>query len=251
MKFAIVLASALIAAPAMAEPVHVYGPGGPLPAMREAAAAFSKAQGIEVLVVGGPTSAWSERAKADGDLVYSGAETMMSDFLTSMPDTLDPASVEPLYLRASAILVRPGNPSGIKGVEDLFKPGHRILVVNGSGQGGLWEDIAGRLGSIESVKGFRMNIAKVARNSAEAKQAWTEDASLDAWLIWTIWQKSNPSLADIVDIEPQYRIYRDAGIALTKKGQANADAGKFKAYLSTPEAQAIFVKWGWTASTSR
>ncbi len=167
-----------------------------------------KGAGIDVLVVGGPTPAWSDRAKADGDLVYSGAETMMADFLTIMPDTLDPASVEPLYLRASAILVRPGNPSVIKGVEDLFKPGHRILVVNGSGQGGLWEDVAGRLGSIESVKGFRKNIAKVARNSAEAKQAWTEDASLDAWLIWTIWQKANPSLADIVDIEPQYRIYR-------------------------------------------
>ena len=35
--------------------LHVYGPGGPLPAMNEAAAAFEKLSGVDVVVVGGPT----------------------------------------------------------------------------------------------------------------------------------------------------------------------------------------------------
>ncbi|HWI14483.1 MAG TPA: ABC transporter substrate-binding protein, partial [Burkholderiales bacterium] len=38
-----------------AETLHVYGPGGPLPAMKEAAASFSKQHGVEVVVTGGPT----------------------------------------------------------------------------------------------------------------------------------------------------------------------------------------------------
>lgn len=141
----------------------------------------------------------------------------MSDFITAIPD-IDAASVQPLYLRPATILVRPGNPNHISGLADLLKPGHRILVVNGAGQQGLWEDVAGRLGDIGSVRALRSNIVKVAGNSAQAKQVWTEDTSIDAWLIWSIWQVANSKLADQVAIEPQYAIYRDTGIALTKRG---------------------------------
>ena len=42
-----------------------------------------------------------------------------------------PSTAEPLYLRRSVILVRKGDPQRIKGLQDLMKPGHRVLVVNG------------------------------------------------------------------------------------------------------------------------
>ena len=128
-----------------AETLHVYGPGGPLPAMKEAAAVFGKAHGITVDVTAGPTPQWIDRAKADADLIFSGSEVMMSDFIATIPQ-IDAATVEPLYLRPAAILVRPGNPAHIGGIADLLKPGHRILVVNGAGQQGLWEDVAGTFG---------------------------------------------------------------------------------------------------------
>jgi len=230
-----------------AEPLHVYGPGGPLPAMKEAAAVFGHDHGIDVQVMAGPTPQWIDRAKADADIIFSGSEVMMSDFIAALPD-IDPATAQALYLRPAAILVRPGNPRNIHGVSDLLQPGHRILVVNGSGQQGLWEDVAGRLGDIKSVKAFRSNIAKVAANSAVAKQAWTEDKSLDAWLIWTIWQTANPTLADQVAVEPQFAIFRDTGIALTKRGEARPEAKEFAAFLSSPKAASIFAKWGWLES---
>lgn len=191
----LVLASVLAAPADAAEALHVYGPGGPLPAMKEAVAAFGKANGVTVDLVAGPTPQWIDRAKADADLVYSGSEVMMSDFLAAMPDLM-PATVTPLYLRPSAILVRPGNPGHIAGLTDLLKPGHRTLVVNGSGQQGLWEDVAGRLGSLATLRDLRANIAAFAKNSAEAKAMWQADMALDAWLIWNIWQTSNPTLAD-------------------------------------------------------
>ena len=81
----------------------------------------------------------------------------MSDLLAALPD-LNAATVTPLYLRASVILVRPGNPAHIAGIADLLKPEHRILVVDGSGQQGLWEDVAGRLGDIRTVRMFRSNV---------------------------------------------------------------------------------------------
>ena len=151
------------------ETLHVYGPGGPMPAMKEAAAAFGAAHGITVEVTAGPTPAWIEKAKADADVGFSGSETMMTDLVGAFSGQIDPGAAQPLYLRPAAILVRPGNPGHITGIKDLLKPGHCVLVVNGAGQNGMWEDVAGRLGDIASVRAFRSNIATYASNSALAR----------------------------------------------------------------------------------
>jgi accessory colonization factor AcfC len=240
---AITTASAALAA----QPLRVYGPGGPLPAMKEAAAAFERSHGVAVEVTAGPTPQWIDHAKADADVIFSGSEVMMSDFMAAMPD-VDPSTVRALYLRPAAILVRPGNPQQIRGIADLLKPGHRILVVNGAGQQGLWEDVVGRRGSIDDIRAFRANIAKVAANSGEARQQWINDQSIDAWLIWTIWQVANPKLADQVPLEAEFAIYRDTGVALTKRGEGRPEAREFVDFLSSPTASAIFSKWGWLGS---
>ena len=197
-----------------------------------------------VIVTAGPTPKWIKDAKANADLIFSGSEVMMSSFITAIPQ-IDPATVKPLYLRAAAILVRPGNPEHITGIADLFKPGHHILIVNGAGQQGLWEDVAGRTGSIADVRAFRANIAVSAGNSAQARAAWVQDKTLDAWLIWTIWQKANPTLADQVPVESDRAIYRDTGIALTKIGEARPETKEFADFLSSPAGAKIFAKWGW------
>ena len=127
-----------IGTPALAETIHVYGPGGPAPAMKEAAAAFGKANGVEVIVTAGPTPQWSDAMKADGDVVYSGSEVMMSDFVSTFDGLVLPNTVTPLYLRPAGILVRPGNPKRIRSFADLLKPGIRIAVVDGAGQQGMW-----------------------------------------------------------------------------------------------------------------
>lgn len=228
-----------------AEPLHVYGPGGPVPAVKEAAAAFEQARGFKVEVTAGPTPNWIDKAKKDADVVFSGSETMMTDFIAAFSDSIDPTTVAPLYLRPAAILVRPGNPGHIAGLKDLLRPGHRVLVVNGAGQNGMWEDVAGRLGDIASVRAFRANIVAYAGNSALVRQAWTEDKSHDAWLIWSIWQVSNSALADQVAIEPGYRIHRDASVVLTQRGTARTEAKDFVAYLASAGGAKIFAKWGW------
>jgi accessory colonization factor AcfC len=92
---------------------------------------------------------------------------------------------------------------------------------------------------------LRSNIKVFAANSAEARQAWLQDQTLDAWIIWNIWRVANPDLADVVEVEPAYRIYRDTGIVLTKRGKNKPEAVAFKAFLTGPKAAAIFAKWGW------
>lgn len=243
----VVVAVGLIAAmPVLGETVKVYGPGGPAPAMKEAAAAFGKKMGVNVEVTAGPTPEWLDRAKQDADLIYSGAENMMTDFVYQMDGQIAHADAEPLYLRPLALLVRPGNPKKVKGVRDLGRSGLKILVVNGAGQTGAWEDMVGRKGDIGQLRAVRKNIVAYAKNSAEAKKTWTEQGDIDVWVIWNIWQVANPKLAEVVAVEPEYVIYRDTGVALTTRGKAKPAAQQFVDFLKSPEGAAIFRKWGWS-----
>jgi accessory colonization factor AcfC len=250
-RLAMILALlALLALPAasVAEDVlYLYGPGGPAPAMKEAAEIFGKANNARLEVTAGPSGQWLAKAKSDADLIFSGSEYMMTDFIQAMEGRIDITTVTSLYLRPSAILVRPGNPKQIRHFTDLLKPGTRVLVVQGAGQTGLWEDVAGRQGNIETVRAFRKNIVAYAANSAEGKKNWVEKPEIDAWLIWNIWQVANPTIADLVSIGPDYVIYRDCGIAITEKGKKGPLAHKFVDFLLSKEGGGIFAKWGWMA----
>jgi accessory colonization factor AcfC len=242
---ALLLSMACLAQASAAETLFVYGPGGPAPAMKEAAAAFEKQTGTKVELTAGPTPSWIGKAQESADVIYSGSETMMTDFTVAMGGRIVEQTIVPLYLRPLAILVRPGNPKRIKGVKDIVQPGIRILVVNGAGQNGVWEDMAGRKGDIETVRSMRTNIASYAPNSALARQAWIDHPEIDVWLIWNIWQVANPTLADLVPIEPDYAIYRDTGVGLTLQGARKPEAKQFVAFLRSPEGARIFKKWGW------
>jgi accessory colonization factor AcfC len=238
--------SLLLATAAIAQDtLKAFGPGGPAPAMKEAAKVFDAKAGVKVEVVAGPMGEWLEKAKAEGDLIFSGSEVMMTDFVSAMGGQIAEPTIVPLYLRPSAILVRPGNPKAIKGFSDLLTRDLKVLVVNGAGQQGLWEDMAGRSGEIGKVRTLRSKIVGFAPNSAAARKTWTERPEIDAWIIWNIWQVANPPIADVVEVEPEHRIYRDTGIGLTTRGQNKEHAKAFIAFLQSPEGAAIFRKWGW------
>lgn len=68
----------------------------------EAATSFQQKTGITVLATGGPTTQWLEHARENADVVYSGAEHMMSEVLKALP-TIDEKTVRPLYLRPAAL----------------------------------------------------------------------------------------------------------------------------------------------------
>ena len=226
--------------------INVYGPGGPAPAIQEAAKAFGAANQMTVNVAAGPTNQWIDKAKQDADIVFNGAEKMMTDFAKALAGAFDLVDAQPMCLRPVAILVRPGNPKKIRGFRDLLAPGVKVLTVAGAGQTGLWEDVAGRTDDIAMVRAFRKNIVfPEAPNSGAAKQQWTEQKDIDAWLIWNIWQVANPELAQVVPMDEPFRIYRDAGVVLTHKGSVQPKAKAFVEYLQSPAGQKIFAKWGW------
>jgi len=226
-------------------PVNVFGPGGPAPAMKAAATAFTAKTGIAVNVTAGPAPQWMDAALVNADLVFSGSSNMMDAFRLRFGDVLDATTIEALYLRPSAILVRKGNPKGIAGARDLARADVSVMVVEGAGQVGLWEDVAARTGDLRLLNALRDRITIYAPNSGAALQAWRSQPELDAWLIWEHWQRVIPDLADVVAVEPDLRIFRPMEVALTMRGAANPGTMQFVAFLKSPQAQAIFEAAGW------
>lgn len=81
------------------------------------AGAFEKQTGEKVIVTAGPTNKWIEQAKQDADVIYSGSEHMMTDFVTAMNGDIQESSITPLYLRPLSMLVRPGNPKRLNALK--------------------------------------------------------------------------------------------------------------------------------------
>ncbi|MFA5327186.1 MAG: substrate-binding domain-containing protein [Prolixibacteraceae bacterium] len=230
---------------AQKDTVYLYGPGGPYPPIKELAEIFESKNNVKIVITKGPAESWINQAKSNAHLIYSGSEFMMTDFLYQLSNEISSDDVKPLYFRKSGLLVRPGNPKKIMKLEDLLKPGLKILVINGSGLTGVWEDIMGQTRDIDQLKAMRKNISHYAKNSAEAKKVWMEDPGVDVWISWNIWQKANAALADFVELEDKYTLYRDFGVAITTNGKKSKFSQAFFNYLSSNEAKPVFKKWGW------
>lgn len=222
--------------------LFVYGPGGPLSAIKACADAFSKKSGIPVKVTGGPDKNWLEQAKANADLIYGGASYMLTQFAQAHPGMIDAKTRVELYSRAAGILVRPGNPKKIHKLEDLAKAGIKLLDVNGAGQLGMWEDIAGRAGLIAEIG---QNIKGSYANTALGIQAWKEDQSYDAWISFSSWHNNLPDITELVPLSAKLDLVRGTPIAMTSGSRNRKSAQAFMEFLQTPSGHEIFKKWGW------
>lgn len=158
---------------------YVYGPGGPFAPINESALIFGKEHHVFVKVTAGPEDKWIENAKQNADLIFGGAAYMLTSFSMKHPGFIDHSSPTELYKRGVVILVKPGNPKKIKSIRDLTKKGITILDVNGAGQLGLWEDIAGKENAIE---GIQKNIKQSFPNMALGIAAWKSAENFDAWI---------------------------------------------------------------------
>ena len=225
--------------------VRVYGAGGPQVAFQQAASAFEKATGTPVEVVFGPESQWSADAQANADLLWGTAEQSITAFLETYTD-FPSESVEPIYLRPAVIAVKPGNPKGIEGFDDLLADGIGIVVVEGAGVyntsgTGVWEDIAARLGKLTDVTGFRDNIIAYAKGSGAGFEAFQQDEA-DAWITWSYWPIDHPDAADAVPFADDRVIYRDINVVASPR--ADPETLDFVAYLKSDEAQRFFEARG-------
>jgi len=227
------------------ESLHLYGPLGTNMAIEEAAVAYSSRSNVGLEVVSGPTADWLDRAVQDGDLIFCTGDFIMSDFARKDELAIDDTSLTALYVRPSVMLVRPGNPKDVRDFPDLLRPGMKVMMVNASGQTGLWENITGKLQSLPTLVALEKNIVLCAADSEEALRAWKERTDIDAWIAWNVWHIPRRDLAEVVPMSKDYRIYRRCSIAVADRARSNPAAGGFVRYLASAEGAEIFESWGW------
>lgn len=225
--------------------IKLYGAGGPHTAIQKVADLWAGQSDVKVEIIAGPESKWSADAQADADVIWGTAEQVMTAFLETYTGFSSDA-VEPVYIRPAVIAVKSGNPKGITGFEDLLKDGMRVVVTEGAGVyntsgTGVWEDVAGRLGQLDDVVAFRKNIVAFAKGSGASYKAMTEQEA-DAWITWPNWPLGKDDL-ELVEIEPERRIWRDLNMAVSSK--ADAEARAFLDFLVTEQAQEIMKAEGW------
>ena len=226
--------------------VLVYGPGGPAPVLKELANEFNKTSKEKINIIAGPTGEWIDRAKVDADMVYSGSSAMMDSFIKAMPEALGSEGIKVLSIREAGIIVRPNNPKNIKKLDDLFKSGIKVMVVDGAGQVGLYEDMALKDGKVENLASLRQNIVYYAKNSKDAVMKWNEDKTIDALIIWSHWAKSiGEDKAEFVSLKGSNVIFRATEIAITKMSQKSEIAQDFIDFITSKDAQNIWQKYGW------
>lgn len=227
--------------------IKMFGPGGPHTAFIKVAKAFEAKTGNKTEVVFGPESRWSKDAQRSADLLFGSAEQSMTAFLENYR-FVDSKAVEPLYIRRTVIVVPKGNPKKIHGFDDLLKPGMSVIVTEGKGVyntsgTGVWEDVAGRLGSVDDVKALRKNITSFEKGSGASFRAF-KSLKADAWITWIHWPIDHPDVADYVEIEPERRIQRVTNIVVSP--EADPATRDFVTFLKSDEAAVLFATEGWT-----
>lgn len=226
--------------------VYVYGPGGPAPVLKELASMYEQKTGEKIIVTAGPASVWMDEAKAKADIIYSGNSAMMDTFISKFDGKISAEKIEVLNIREAGIIVRPNNPKKIKNFKDLLKKDVKIMIVNGAGQVGLYEDMALKHGKRENLVALRKHIKVFAQNSKLAVESWNNDPSIDALIIWKHWANTIGSeKAEFVKSGKGSLIYRASEIVIANDSPNAKQAQDFINFIKSDEAQKVWVEKGW------
>lgn len=207
-----VLLTCVFIAIGQVDTLYVYGPGGPQAPMEECATLFRNRTGVPVKVTAGPQAGWIDQAKINADLVFGGAEYMLTQFAMQHPSMLDNSTRVSLYQRPAGIVVRPGNPKKIKSLKDLTGRGIKLLNIDGAGQLGMWEDIAGKQ---NLISGVQKNIGSSFANTALGIDAWKADKTFDAWITYASWHNRLKDVTALIKLPPAQTVFRGTPIAVT------------------------------------
>lgn len=227
--------------------INLYGAGGPHTALIRVGEKFTEKTGVQVKVNFGPEHKWTLNAKKNADIVWGTSEQSTTAYLENYKE-FNSDDVEPIYIRRAVIAVQKGNPRHISKFDDLLTPNMKVVVTEGAGVyntsgTGVWEDIAGRKGSLSDIKAFRQNIITFAKGSGASFRAF-KNQNADAWITWAHWPLTHPENADIIEIEKDRAIYRDLTIVTNKK--VDPETKDFIAFLKGDIALSIFKSEGWT-----
>lgn len=217
------------------------------PAMEQAAKAFEKERGIRVdLHFSGSGTMLSQMKMAHrGDLYIPGTPDYM--LKAEREGVVDPKTVKIIAYLVMSIDVQRGNPKNIRTLSDLAGPGIRVGIGNPEAVCvGLYAvEVLEQNGLLKQVQ---KNIVTNAP-SCSATAALLVMKKVDAIMGWRVFSKWRPDKIDAVFLKPDEvprLAYIPAAISTYSNDKENAQ--KFIDFLTSPEGQKIFARWGYIAT---
>ncbi len=210
--------------------------------LREAAIIFGSETGTEVTVNPGQLEEWMPRMRTDesADLISYGAEFLLD--IAENEGLLVPGARRSVGRRRSGLIVPPGNPGSISGLEDLAQPETRVGISVEGCTLGLWDEISGRAGLTEKI---RSNISVKAKGCGALLEVVTR-GEVEAGFGWINMDQVPDMTVEIVPLPAELEIIRSTGVGVMATAMEPELAGEFLYWLTTdPVARAIYKKWGW------
>jgi accessory colonization factor AcfC len=236
--FAGLLLHAATAGATPVEPVKVlkaYGPGGPHHVLQECADLYREKSGVAVGIVKASPRELVRKIQQDGDIYFGGAEYMVEDFVCRNPGLLDPQTIEKLHPRRIGLLVRKGNPLGLKGTGCLERNDVDLLAV--------------KLENMDQFHPERQEdgtdpVCRQEYSGQDGVEAWRESPEIDAWVTYKSWHVALEEESEFIEIPCKHAL-RHTTVALTRRTPNREAALRFIGFLKSPEARKIFVEHGW------
>merc|ERR1712216_549652 len=161
--------------------------------------------------------------------------------------------VTPITMHSAVLVIPAGNPKKIRSLADVINRADiRVVVNDGNFVGSLtsgtavWEDVVGRLDSLQAIASVRSKIVFYAGGSGKARDQLVNGAA-DVWFSWYDWYVANKDKFSFVALEPEYAITRPLSIAVTTHVADGAHvAQQFVEFLAADESvNAAMEVAGW------
>ncbi|MGQ9514500.1 MAG: substrate-binding domain-containing protein [Thermoproteota archaeon] len=227
--------------------IKIFSTGLPAIPLHGAARIFEERNDVKFKIVAGESSMWLPRVRAgEGDLVCVGAEYMMDD-IDSEGLILNETRATVGY-RRSMIMVRKGNPKGIKMLQDLAEKDVKILVCRGACQKGLWDDVASKAMLTDQI---RSKIVEYGVGCLDTLRRWRRsEGRIDAAIVWNVYGRVWPKFCEMIELPKDLEVFRSTNVAILKSCTNYKLLQSFISFLKSDDSRKIYERWGWITDRS-
>lgn len=179
-----------------------------------------------------------------GDVYVPGSDDFMQK--GKEKGAIDAASERLVAWLVPVINVAKGNPKGIKGLEDLAKPGVKVCLADAKAVclGAVADQILQAAGLEERVK---KNVVTYALSCEEVENR-VETGEVDAAIGWDVFDHWAPEKIENVPIPKVARRYISAAVVAFSSQKELAQ--KFVDFVSSSQGNAVYSKYGYTVPVS-
>jgi accessory colonization factor AcfC len=225
----------------------IFSTGLPAIPLHGAARIFEERYHVKFDIVAGEPSTWLPRVRAgEGDLVCVGAEYMMDDI--EAEGLILGETRATLGYRRSMIMVRKGNPQGIRTLQDLAEKDIKMLVCRGACQRGLWDDVSSKAMLTDKI---RSKIVEYGVGCLDTLRRWRRsEGRIDAGIVWNVYGIVWPAYCEMIELPKDLEVFRSTNVAITKSCPDIKSMQSFIAFLRSDESKKVYERWGWIVNRS-